>query len=94
MPSLSIELSERFTIRPPASEDIPAIIELMMALDLKHYGVADHYSPEDILEGWKHLDLTRDAWAFIAPDGRLAAYGDVSDEGSGRLRADGYVHAD
>ncbi|MGO8949133.1 MAG: GNAT family N-acetyltransferase [Ktedonobacterales bacterium] len=92
MRNIPTAISKRFTVRPPVSNDIPAIIELMMALDLAHYGVADKYSSEDILADWDALDLSADAWVIIAANGRLAAYGDVTDEGSGHLRADGYVH--
>jgi mycothiol synthase len=92
MPSISIPFTERFTVRPPVEEDIPAIIELIMAMDLMHYGVSDKYSPDDIHQDWDHLDLRTDAWSIIASNGRLAAYGTLTDEGSGHMTADGYVH--
>jgi mycothiol synthase len=92
MPSTSTPFTERFTVRPPVEEDIPAIIELIMALDLIHYGVSDKYSPEDMHEDWSRLDPRTDAWSIIASNGRLAAYGTLTDEGSGHMTADGYVH--
>jgi GNAT superfamily N-acetyltransferase len=92
MPSTSISFTERFTVRPPMEEDISAIIELIMALDLTHYGVSDKYSADDIREDWSRLDPRTDAWSIIASNGRLAAYGTVTDEGSGHMTADGYVH--
>src|SRR5579883_2163744 len=85
-------LEQRFTVRPPVDEDIRAIIELVMALDLLHYGVADEYAPDDIRDDWSHLNRETDAWAVVAPDGQLAAYATVTDHGFGRIEADGYVH--
>ncbi len=85
-------LEQRFTVRPPVDEDIRAIIELVMALYLLHYGVADEYAPDDIRDDWSHLNRETDAWAVVAPDGQLAAYATVTDHGFGRIEADGYVH--
>src|SRR5262249_53104447 len=34
------------------------------------------------------------AWVFLAVDGRIAAYGEVTDHGYGQIWADGYVHPD
>jgi mycothiol synthase len=92
MPTTAIQFTKRFTVRPPLEEDIPDIIELIMALDLIHYGVSDKYSPDDIHQDWSRLDPRTDAWSIIASNGRLAAYGTVTDEGSGHMTADGYVH--
>src|SRR5215469_6320292 len=92
MPSTAIQFTKRFTVRPPLEEDIPDIIELIMALDLTHYGVSDKYSPDDIHQDWSRLDPRTDAWSIIASNGRLAAYGTLTDEGSGHMTADGYVH--
>jgi mycothiol synthase len=59
---------------------------------LKHYGVADEYSREDIRDDWSRLDPRTDAWVAIASTGQLAAYGTLTDRGSGHITADGYVH--
>jgi GNAT superfamily N-acetyltransferase len=92
MPTITTAVTERFTVRPPVEEDIPAIIEMIMALDLIHYGVADQYSQDDIHDDWKRLDPSTDAWSVIASNGRLAAYGTLTDQGFGHISADGYVH--
>src|SRR3974377_673993 len=92
MPSILTSLTERFTVRPPVEEDIPAIIQLIMAMDLQHYGVADQYAPDDILEDWSRLDLGSDAWSIIASNGRLAGYGTLTDRGSRHMTAAGYVY--
>ena len=92
MTTLPGSLQERFTARPPAEHDIPQIIELVMALDMMHYGVADEYAPDDIQDDWSHLNRLTDAWAITSSDGRLAAYATLTDRGYGHLVADGYVH--
>lgn len=81
-----------YTLRPPRDEDAQAICDLVAACDTALNGHADRYSPEDVREGWARLDRERDAWVFVAPDGSLAAYGELNDQGHGKLIADGYVH--
>ena len=92
MSTLGTKLPQDFSIRAPVESDIPAIIDLVVALDLKHYGVGDEYSPDDIRDDWSRLDPQTDAWAVVAPTGQLAAYGTVTDQASGHITADGYVH--
>jgi mycothiol synthase len=92
MATIRTKLPQHFTTRAPVESDITAIIELVMALDLKHYGVSDEYSPDDIRDDWSHLNPQTDAWAILASTGRLAAYGTVTDQGYGHITADGYVH--
>jgi mycothiol synthase len=94
MTTLPGSLQQRFPARPPAEHDIPEIIALVMALDMMHYGVADEYAPDDILDDWSHLNLLTDAWAITSADGRLAAYATLTDRGYGCIVADGYVHPD
>ncbi|MBF6590553.1 MAG: GNAT family N-acetyltransferase [Ktedonobacterales bacterium] len=81
-----------YSTRAPQHDDIPAILALMAACDIAALGTADAYTTEDILDDWSHLNLARDAWVLITPDGALAAYGTVIDYGHGQLHADGYVH--
>ena len=83
-----------FTVRAPGEGDPPAICALMAAFDSAHNGVADIYTPADIREDWGRLDLGADAWVIEGPDRRMAGYGTLTDEGSGRLWADAYVHPD
>jgi GNAT superfamily N-acetyltransferase len=94
MTTLPVSLQKRFTVCPPAEQDIPQIIELVIALDMMHYGVADEYAPDDIRDDWSRLDLLTDAWAITSSDRRLAAYATVTDRGYGCIVADGYVHPD
>lgn len=83
-----------FTVRRPTPEDAQAVCDLIAAYGLHHSGMADPYVPADILEGWSHLDPEMDVWLFYAPDGHMAAYGEVTDQGSGKIWADNYVHPD
>jgi len=92
MATMGTKLPQHFTVRAPVESDIPAIIELIIALDSKYYGVADEYSPGDIRDDWSRLDPRTDAWAILASTGQLAAYGTVTDQGFGHITADGYVH--
>ena len=81
-----------FTVRAPRADDPPAICALMAAFDIAYNGFADAYEPADIREEWERLDLAADAWVIEGPDGRMTGYGTLTDKGSGRLQADGYVH--
>jgi ribosomal protein S18 acetylase RimI-like enzyme len=79
-------------VRSPTPEDIPAILALLRDFDLAETGQADPLTPERILTEWDDLDVATDAWLMLAPDGQLAGYATIMDEGAGRLLADGYVH--
>ncbi|MFI5273037.1 MAG: GNAT family N-acetyltransferase [Ktedonobacterales bacterium] len=80
-----------YAARPPEEADMPAVIALLAAHDKAHLGFADPLSAEDIHQDWQRLDLARDAWALVTPEGELAAYATLFDEGYGQLWADGYV---
>lgn len=85
-------LGPAYTIRPPTTADVPAILGLMRACDLADTGQADTYDAADLLADWASPDLTADAWVVAATDGALAAYGNLSVHGPSRIFADGYVH--
>lgn len=81
-----------FTVRPARREDIPDIITLIDAFDASFGHDVMSYEVSDIESDWRDLDLETDTWVIRAPDGALAAYAIVSDEGRGQLATDGYVH--
>src|SRR5689334_16411362 len=83
-----------FTARAPREDDPPTICALMTSFDIAYNGFVDIYELADIREEWGRLDLAADAWVIEGPDGRMAGYGTLTDEGSGRLQADAYVHPD
>jgi mycothiol synthase len=90
----SVTLPEEYSVRHARDQDAQDILALIAACDHAFEVEMSGYTEVDIREGWSDLDIERDTWAFIAPDGSLAAYGEVSDHGSGKLVADGYVHPD
>ncbi|MGH2504865.1 MAG: GNAT family N-acetyltransferase [Ktedonobacterales bacterium] len=87
-------LPERYSVRRAREQDIPHILALIADCDHSFGVVLGGFNEEDITQGWADLDIEQDTWAIIAPDGSLAAYGEVTDRGSGKLTADGYVHPD
>ncbi|HEX6800069.1 MAG TPA: GNAT family N-acetyltransferase [Ktedonobacterales bacterium] len=87
-----VEIPAGYALRPPVESDISAILALLAAHDIAQSGFADAWTEEDIQQEWGRLDVRRDAWVIVAPDGSLAAYARLQDEGSGHLEADGYVH--
>ncbi len=87
-------LPKHYTVRPPARDDIPAILALIAASDLAADGEADPFTEEDILNDWHGIDLARDAWLVLADDGALAGYVMIfaQDRAYGHIQCDGYVH--
>lgn len=81
-----------FSVRPARHEDIPAIIALMAAFDASFGHTVMSFEVGDIEDDWRDLDLEKDTWVTSAPDGTLTAYATLTDEGLGKLAADGYVH--
>jgi mycothiol synthase len=83
---------EGYTLRPPTRDDIPAIIDLIAAMDTSFYGAPDLFTADDIEGDWRRLTPETDAWVAVASNGALAAYATVSDNGFGQFNADCYVH--
>jgi mycothiol synthase len=87
------ELPEGFQFRRPTREDIPAIVELMNAVDLADVGEADT-SVSDVEEVWAfpRFARERDAWIVTGRDGALAGYAWVWDRKPHvEIQADSYV---
>ncbi len=85
-------LPSGYTVRSPTPEDVPAVLALMRDFDIAETGEADPWTPARILSEWEDLDPATDAWLIFAPDGQLAGYATLTDDGAGRLIGDGYVH--
>jgi mycothiol synthase len=81
------------TVRRPTPDDLGAVVELGNAFERVFLG-AESFTPEEIADEWRQLDLERDAWLVLAPDGRLAGYATLEDRGEERFLSDGYVHPD
>ena len=90
-PQLYPHLVSGYAVRHPTADDIPAILSLITAFDTAETGEAEAYYPQDMLNDWANLDVARDAWVVIAPDGLLCGYGTVTVEEYGRIFEDGYV---
>ena len=85
-----------FAVRAPRVGDADDIARLLAAFDTS-FGVEETEQPEDLLDEWRELDLSRDAWVWEL-DGRIVAYAAVHARGeqaaNSRLVADGYVSPD
>lgn len=71
-------LPEGFTLRAPTLADVNAVNDLICACDAADYGEPD-FTVDDVLADWRRggFVLERDAWLIHAPDGTVAAYGNV-----------------
>ena len=81
-----------YTLRAPREEDIPAILTLLREADDAEFGQHDDWTAEDIRHDWKTIDPALDAWLVLTPEGALAGYATVFNQGSGKIFGDGYVH--
>jgi mycothiol synthase len=85
-------LPTSYTLRAPREEDILAILALLRDSDDAEFGQHDDWTAEDIRHDWTTIDPARDAWLVLTPDGALAGYATVFNQGSGKIFGDGYVH--
>ena len=81
-----------YTLRAPREEDIPAILTLLREADDAEFGQHDDWTAEDIRHDWTTIDPALDAWLVLTPEGALAGYATVFNQGSGKIFGDGYVH--
>lgn len=88
----AVALPQEYSVRHARDQDAQPILALIADCDHSFGVESSGYSEVDIREGWENLDQERDTWAIVAPDGSLAAYGEVTNQGYGKLIADGYVH--
>jgi mycothiol synthase len=79
------------TVRRPTPDDLDAVVELGNAFERVFLG-AESFTAGEIADEWRQLDLERDAWLVLVPDGRLAGYATLEDRGEERFLSDGYVH--
>lgn len=84
---------DTLTLRAPTPDDLPAVYDLIVACDMADFDTVD-MSLDDLRDEWDELDLARDAWVFVTPDGRAVGYGAVFHKYHVRVYADGYVHPD
>lgn len=84
------ELPQGFNRRRPGAEDAQAVHALMVACDIAQYGEPDT-DLNDLLADWADMDLNKDAWLVIAPDGRLAGYASLQNQGNNRFFLQSYA---
>jgi mycothiol synthase len=78
-------------VRRPSLDDLDAVVELGNAFERVFLG-AESFTPGEIADEWRQLDLEQDAWLVLVPGGRLAGYATLEERGDGRFLSDGYVH--
>jgi mycothiol synthase len=81
-----------YTIRRPVLADLDAVYGAIRASEIADFGEAEGYAIEELEGDWKLLDLGKDAWVAVAPDGALAGYGYVQSRRNVRLDVEVYVH--
>jgi mycothiol synthase len=72
--------------------DLDAVYAAIRASETAEFGEAEGYAIEELEGDWKFLDLGKDAWVAIAPDGALAGYGYLQSRRNVRLDIEVYVH--
>ena len=90
------KLPNGLVVRPPENADRLAIRALVAAGGIADYGTADEAMIEGVAMTWNKPGFSRatDAWAVLAPDGRLAAYGHVGPAGHAHQYTHAFVHPD
>jgi mycothiol synthase len=78
-------------VRRPTLDDLDAVVELGNAFERVFLG-AESFTPGEVADVWRGLDLEADAWLVVVPGGRLAGFATLEDRGEARFRLDGYVH--
>lgn len=89
---MSDPLQPGYLLRPLTLADAPGVQGLLEAVALTEFGEPDDTSVEALLDVWRRIDLARDAWLVVAPDGDLAGYGYARRRQIVRNDAEGYVH--
>jgi GNAT superfamily N-acetyltransferase len=76
MPKSRADIIEDLAIRNPTLDDAQRTLDLMVLCDLSEYDEPDA-DMQDLLFDWSQIDLTRDAWLALTPDGDVVGYGAV-----------------
>jgi GNAT superfamily N-acetyltransferase len=76
MPKFKAGIVEDLVIRNPTLDDAQRTLDLMIRCDVSEYGEPDA-DMTDLLFDWNRIDLDRDAWLALTPDGGVVGYGAV-----------------
>jgi mycothiol synthase len=87
-------LATGYSVRAPKPDDVEAVQALTARSDLHEFGEEEGYTVDEIRDEWETIDLERDAWLVIAPDGSIAGYAHMGNRGNVRMDVEGYVHPD
>jgi ribosomal protein S18 acetylase RimI-like enzyme len=85
-------LKTGYLLRHPVVDDAPRVHALLTAVEMAEFGDPGDTSLEDLLDIWRRIDLARDTWLVVAPDGDLAGYGYVRGRQFVRNDVVVYVH--
>lgn len=89
-----MKLPDGFTTRPPTTDDAQAVTDLIIACDIDEFGKPE-WNLEDLRAMWrrKGFNPATDARIIFAPDGSVAGYMDMYDDGDiVRLNNNSSVH--
>ncbi len=92
-PALAV-LAPGYTVRAPSMDDAEPVLALVLASDIEEFGEPQGATLAELRDGWRQIDLDRDAWIVEAPDGALAGFGSVAHRGHVRTYAEVYIHPD
>ena len=85
-------LAPGYVVRPPRLDEAEGVHGLIVATDVAEFGEAHGYSLDELRADWGELDLDRDAWLVVAPDGTCAGYAYLRERRHVRLDVEVYVH--
>jgi hypothetical protein len=70
-------LAPGYSVRHPVFADLGAVHALIVASEIEEFGEAEGFGLDELEGNWKQLDLGKDVWVAIAPEGAMAGYGYV-----------------
>ncbi|HEX5626803.1 MAG TPA: GNAT family N-acetyltransferase [Actinomycetota bacterium] len=88
-------LPDGFEIRPPTSEDVEDVTEMLVSTDLADTGTSE--SDADLIrDQWSSpgFQPSEDAWVITDPNRAIVAYGNVTPDGEGKIKSWGVVRHD
>jgi GNAT superfamily N-acetyltransferase len=85
-------LAPGYVVRPPHVDDAEGVYGVMVATDVAEFGDAFESSLDELRADWGEMDLERDAWLVVGPDGAYAGYASVWAQRHVRLDVEVYVH--
>lgn len=66
-------MNNHITFRQPALQDLQKTFDLMTRCDIHEWGEPDS-EQDDLVNDWKNINLEKDAWLALTPEGNLIGY--------------------